>query len=154
MTNEKNELFEAFKRWASRQAKRSTISFAIFCVLAGLCLFSAIIGHMHWLPCIVCCIVFLVVGTLGMIRFHKLANANDAQEFLTNYDKYRKIGNWITIICLLILIAIITMDYIYSKDTKRLIWFGALLALTLIARPWQDPYKIDINRLRELVQQS
>lgn len=153
LINEKTGLFEGFKSYFSRQAKRSTITFVISCVLAGLCLFSAVSGYVDWLPCIVCCSVFLAVGCHVMIGHHKLAKANEAQEFLTNYDKYRKIGKCIALSCVLLLIAIVIEQAIY-KDIKRIIIYGALLVLSLISRAWQDPYKRDIDRLRELVQQS
>ncbi len=151
--NERNGLFEGFKSYFSRQAKRSTISLVIFCVLAGLCIFSAIIGYMDWLPCIVVSIVLLVVGCPDMIGCHKLAKADDAQEFLTIYDKYRKFRKWISLTCVLFLFAIF-IEQAMNKDMKRIFFYGALLVLWLISRPWQDPYKKDIDRLRELAQQS
>ena len=153
LTNEKNELFESFKRWASRQTKGSTISFVIFCLLAGLFLFSAATGYMNWLPCIVCCIIFLVVGSHGMIWYHKLAKANDAQEFLTIYDKNRKIGNWITLTSILLLL-IPVIQLIKSNGIEIGILFAAVLVLCLVARFWKYPYMKSIDRLRELVQQS
>ena len=45
LTNERDRLFENYKSYFSRQAKTSTITFVIFCVLAGLCIFSAVIGY-------------------------------------------------------------------------------------------------------------
>ena len=154
LINEKNELFEGFKSEFSKQAKRSKIGIVFICLFVGLFIASAVSGHINWLPCTIICILLFGAGCHSMIWHNKIAKADDAQEFLTIYDKNRKIEKWKTIICLLLFIAIITMDFIGNKDIDRVIWYGALLVIILITRPWQDPYKIDIDRLRKLVQQS
>ena len=155
LTNEKNELFESFKSFASRRAKQSTITFVIFCVLAGLCLFSAVIGYMNWITCIVCCIVFLIAGSYGIFWYPKLAKADDAQEFLTIYDKKRKIEKWKTLTQSLLIIAFIIILVIFKVDTETIIfWGGILVAGMLPIIFWKYPYIKDIDRLRELVQQS
>ena len=154
LINERNALFEGFKSYFSRKAKRNIIAFIIFCLLAGLFIYSAVIGDMNRLLCIVISIILLVMGSHAMIWHPKLAKADDAQEFLTIYDKYRKIGNWINLTCVIFIFAIFIIDQVISKDIKRIILYSAFLVIWLISRPWQDPYKTDINRLRELVQQS
>lgn len=154
LINERNELFESLKIWFSKSAKVRSIAFVIFCLLTGLCIFSAIIGHIDWFIGIVCCIIFLVAGIHDMIWYPKLAKANDAQEFLTIYDKKRKIEKWTTLICTLLIIAFIIVPVVISKvDIKIFLLPGALLCLVL-AELWDDPRKRDIERLRELVQQS
>ena len=47
LTNERNKLFENYKSYFSRHAKTSTITFVIFCVLAGLCIFGAVTGYLR-----------------------------------------------------------------------------------------------------------
>ena len=124
LTNERDRLFENYKSYFSRQAKTSTITFVIFCVLAGLCIFSAVIGYMDWLPCIACCIVFLVAGSHGIIWYPKLAKADDAQELLTIYDKKRKIEKWTQA---LFIIAFIIMLVIFKVNISTVIFGGGLL---------------------------
>ena len=154
LINERNALFEGFKSYFSRKAKRNIIAFVIFCLLAGLFIYSAVIGDMNRLLCIVISIILLVMGSHDMIWHPKLAKADNAQEFLTIYDKYRKIRNWINLTCILFIFAIFIIEQVISQDIKRIILYGAFLVIWIISRPWQDPYKTDINRLRELVQQS
>lgn len=153
LTNERNKLFENYKSYFSRQAKTSTITFVIFCVLAGLCIFSAVIGYWDWLIGIVGCIIFLVAGSHDIIWYHKLAKADDAQELLTIYDKKRKIEKWTTLTCVLFIIAIIIVLVVISKvDIKRFLLPGALVCLVLSFRFLKDPEMKGIDRLRELVQ--
>ena len=154
LTNERDRLFENYKSYFSRHAKTSTITFVIFCVLAGLCIFSAVIGYMDWLPCIACCIVFLVAGSHGIIWYPKLAKADDAQELLTIYDKKRKIEKWTTFIQALFIIAFIIMLVIFKVDISTVIFSGAILCLLLSFRFWKDPEMKGIEWLRELVQKS
>ena len=154
LTNEKNELFESLKRWFSKRAKVSTITFVIFCVLAGLCIFSAVIGYLDWIPCIACCIIFLLAGSHDMIWYPKLAKADDAQEFLTIYDKKRKTEKWITLTQALFIIAFIIILVIFKVDISTVIFWGGLLVLLFILSFWKYPYMRYIDRLRELVQQS
>ena len=87
------------------------------------------------------------------VWYHKLAKANDAQEFLTIYDKNRKIGNWITLTSILLLL-IPVIQLIKSNGIEIGILFAAVLVLCLVARFWKYPYMKSIDRLRELVQQS
>ena len=153
LTNERNKLFENYKSYFSRHAKTSTITFVIFCVLAGLCIFGAVTGYMDWLPCIACCIVFLGVGSHGIIWYPKLAKADDAQELLTIYDKKRKIEKWITLIQALFIIAFIIMLVIFKVNISTVIFGGGLLFLMFILSFWNPEMK-GIDRLRELVQKS
>ena len=152
LTNERNKLFENYKSYFSRQAKTSTITFVIFCVLAGLCIFSAVIGYMDWLPCIACCIVFLVAGSHGIIWYPKLAKADDAQELLTIYDKKRKIEKWTQA---LFIIAFIIMLVIFKVNISTVIFGGGLLLVLLLPLSFlKDPEMKGIEWLRELVQKS
>lgn len=152
LTNERDRLFENYKSYFSRQAKTSTITFVIFCVLAGLCIFSAVIGYMDWLPCIACCIVFLVAGSHGIIWFPKLAKADDAQELLTIYDKKRKIEKWTQA---LFIIAFIIMLVIFKVNISTVILGGGLLLVLLLPLSFlKDPEMKGIEWLRELVQKS
>ena len=155
LTNERNKLFENYKSYFSRHTKTSTITFVIFCVLAGLCIFGAVTGYMDWLPCIACCIVFLVAGSHGIIWYPKLAKADDAQELLTIYDKKRKIDKWTAITCALFIIAFIIWLVISKVDISTVIFNGGLLFILFVVfrdGPWNT--KKDIDRLRKLVQQS
>ena len=153
LTNERNKLFENYKSYFSKSAKVRTITFVIFCVLAGLCIFSAVIGYWDWLIGIVGCIIFLVAGSHDIIWYHKLAKADDAQELLTIYDKKRKIEKWTTLTCVLFIIAIIIVLVVISKvDIKRFLLPGALVCLVLSFRFLKDPEMKGIDRLRELVQ--
>ena len=154
LTVEKNELFESLMRWYSSRSKVSTITFVVCCLLAGLCIFSAVIGHIDWLIGIAGCIILLAAGCHDIIWYHKLAKANDAQEFLTIYDKKRKIDNWTTLICALLLIAFIIELVISKVSIAMVIFCGGLLLLSLFEVLGDEPKKKDINRLRELVQQS
>ncbi len=154
LTVEKNELFESLMRWYSSRSKVSTITFVVCCLLAGLCIFSAVIGYMDWTIGIAGCIILLAAGCHDIIWYHKLAKANDAQEFLTIYDKKRKIDNWTTLICALPLIAFIIWLVIGKVDISKVIFCGGLLLLSLFEVLGDEPKKKDINRLRELVQQS
>ena len=154
LTNERDRLFENYKSYFSRQAKTSTITSVIFCVLAGLCIFSAVIGYWDWLIGIVGCIIFLVAGIHDMIWYPKLAKADDAQELLTIYDKKRKIEKWTTFIQALFIIASIIMLVIFKVDISTVIFSGAILCLLLSFRFWKDPEMKGIEWLRELVQQS
>ena len=154
LTVEKNELFESLMRWYSSRSKVSTITFVVCCLLAGLCIFSAVIGYMDWIIGIAGCIILLAAGCHDIIWYHKLAKANDAQEFLTIYDKKRKIDNWTTLICALLLIAFIIWLVIGKVDISKVIFCGGLLFLSLFEVLGDEPKKKDINRLRELVQQS
>lgn len=152
LTNERDRLFENYKSYFSRQAKTSTITFVIFCVLAGLCIFSAVIGYMDWLPCIACCIVFLVAGSHGIIWYPKLAKADDAQELLTIYDKKRKIEKWTQA---LFIIAFIIMLVIFKVNISTFIFGGGLLLVLLLPLSFlKDPEMKGIEWLRELVQKS
>jgi SNF family Na+-dependent transporter len=152
LTNERDRLFENYKSYFSRQAKTSTITFVIFCVLAGLCIFSAVIGYMDWLPCIACCIVFLVAGSHGIIWYPKLAKADDAQELLTIYDKKRKIEKWTQA---LFIIAFIIMLVIFKVNISTVIFGGGLLLVLLLPLSFlKDPEMKGIEWLRELVQKS
>ena len=153
LTNERNKLFENYKSYFSKSAKVRTITFVIFCVLAGLCIFSAVIGYWDWLIGIVGCIIFLVAGSHDIIWYHKLAKADDAQELLTIYDKKRKIEKWTTLTCVLFIIAIIIVLVVISKvDIKRFLLPGALVCLVLSFRFLKDPEMKGIDRVRELVQ--
>ena len=154
LTVEKNELFESLMRWYSSRSKVSTITFVVCCLLAGLCIFSAVIGHIDWIIGIAGCIILLAAGCHDIIWYHKLAKANDAQEFLTIYDKKRKIDNWTTLICALLIIAFIIWLVIGKVDISKVILCGGLLFLSLFEVLGDEPKKKDINRLRELVQQS
>ena len=151
LANERNKLFENYKSYFSRHAKTSTITFVIFCVLAGLCIFGAVTGYMDWLPCIACCIVFVVAGSHGIIWYPKLAKADDAQELLTIYDKKRKIEKWTQA---LFIIAFIIMLVIFKVDISTVILLGAILCLLLSFRFLKDPEMKGIEWLRELVQKS
>jgi len=152
LTNERNKLFENYKSYFSRHAKTSTITFVIFCVLAGLCIFGAVTGYMDWLPCIACCIVFLVAGCHGIIWFPKLAKADDAQELLTIYDKKRKIEKWTQA---LFIIAFIIMLVIFKVNISTVIFGGGLLLVLLLPLSFlKDPEMKGIEWLRELVQKS
>ena len=152
LNNERDRLFENYKSYFSRQAKTSTITFVIFCVLAGLCIFSAVIGYMDWLPCIACCIVFLVAGSHGIIWYPKLAKADDAQELLTIYDKKRKIEKWTQA---LFIIAFIIMLVIFKVNISTVIFGGGLLLVLLLPLSFlKDPEMKGIEWLRELVQKS
>ena len=152
LTNERNKLFENYKSYFSRHAKTSTITFVIFCVLAGLCIFGAVTGYMDWLPCIACCIVFLVAGSHGIIWYPKLAKADDAQELLTIYDKKRKIEKWTQA---LFIIAFIIMLVIFKVNISTVILGGGLLLVLLLPVSFlKDPEMKGIEWLRELVQNS
>ena len=152
LTNERDRLFENYKSYFSRQAKTSTITSVIFCVLAGLCIFSAVIGYMDWLPCIACCIVFLVAGSHGIIWYPKLAKADDAQELLTIYDKKRKIEKWTQA---LFIIAFIIILVIFKVNISTVIFGGGLLLVLLLPLSFlKDPEMKGIEWLRELVQKS
>lgn len=152
LTNERDRLFENYKSYFSRQAKTSTITFVIFCVLAGLCIFGAVTGYMDWLPCIACCIVFLVAGSHGIIWYPKLAKADDAQELLTIYDKKRKIEKWTQA---LFIIAFIIMLVIFKVNISTVILGGGLLLVLLLPLSFlKDPEMKGIEWLRELVQKS
>lgn len=152
LTNERDRLFENYKSYFSRQAKTSTITFVIFCVLAGLCIFGAVTGYMDWLPCIACCIVFLVAGSHGIIWYPKLAKADDAQELLTIYDKKRKIEKWTQA---LFIIAFIIMLVIFKVNISTVIFGGGLLLVLLLPLSFlKDPEMKGIEWLRELVQKS
>lgn len=156
LTVEKNKLFESLTWWYSRLAKVSTITFVVFCLLAGLCIFSAVIGYMDWPPSIAGCIICLAAGSHDIIWCHKLAKANDAQVFITIYDKKRKIDKWTAITCALFIIAFIIWLVISRVDIKLVIFSGGLLLFSFFELfedgPWST--KKDINRLRELLQQS
>ena len=152
LTNERDRLFENYKSYFSRQAKTSTITFVIFCVLAGLCIFSAVIGYWDWLIGIVGCIIFLVAGIHDMIWYPKLAKADDAQELLTIYDKKRKIEKWTQA---LFIIAFIIMLVIFKVNISTVIFGGGLLLVLLLPLSFlKDPEMKGIEWLRELVQQS
>ena len=152
LNNERDRLFENYKSYFSRQAKTSTITFVIFCVLAGLCIFGAVTGYMDWLPCIACCIVFLVAGSHGIIWYPKLAKADDAQELLTIYDKKRKIEKWTQA---LFIIAFIIMLVIFKVNISTVIFGGGLLLVLLLPLSFlKDPEMKGIEWLRELVQKS
>ena len=152
LTNERNKLFENYKSYFSRHTKTSTITFVIFCVLAGLCIFGAVTGYMDWLPCIACCIVFLVAGSHGIIWYPKLAKADDAQELLTIYDKKRKIEKWTQA---LFIIAFIIMLVIFKVNISTVIFGGGLLLVLLLPLSFlKDPEMKGIEWLRELVQKS
>ena len=152
LTNERNKLFENYKSYFSRHAKTSTITFVIFCVLAGLCIFGAVTGYMDWLHCIACCIVFLVAGSHGIIWYPKLAKADDAQELLTIYDKKRKIEKWTQA---LFIIAFIIMLVIFKVNISTVIFGGGLLLVLLLPLSFlKDPEMKGIEWLRELVQKS
>ena len=156
LINEKNELFESFKREFSKRARISPIEFVIICLFVGLFIYSAVRGNMNWLSCTIGSILLLGAGCYDLIWLNKITKAGNAQEFLTLHDKNRKVYKWMLIISLILLIVIFTIEFISDKDMGSLIWFGALLVLSIILRPWQDPYKDkkDIERLRKLVQQS
>jgi len=157
LTVEKNELFGSLMRWFSKRAIVSKITFVIFCLLAGLCVFCAVLGYVDWPPCIVGCIICIVVGGYDMIWYHKLAKANDAQEFLTIYDKVRKREKWTTLTCALFLIAIVIGLIIIKANKEQIILFAALMSLYIIGGGGgisDTSPKRDVDRLRELVHQS
>jgi len=154
LINERNELFESFKSEFSKQWRKSLIISILICLLIGLIIYSAVSGDMNWLTCTIVCVCLLIALCHDLLRIHKLTNADSAQDFVTLYDKHRKIHKWLFLIILPLAIFVIYTDPFIHNKIDNIIWLAALLLISFIANPpFHDPYKNSIDRLRELVQQ-
>ncbi len=152
---ERDELLESFKSEFSKLMRKDIIWTVLLGLFIGLFIYNAVSEHIYWLQCTILCVCLLVPLCHNWFRIHQLANAGNAQDFVTTYDKHRKIGRWIYITCIPLFIIVVCLDLISGRDMDRLIKFAAVVTLCLIAHPpFHDPWKYDIERLRKLVQQT
>ena len=97
-----------------------------------------------------------------MYCLNKNVKANNAQDFLTFYDKQKPMMKWMGIILSSLLTIAILIEFIGKKDISGLFMIaGMALATSLFSylvsaangtREKQEDFKNNIQRLRELLQ--
>ncbi len=164
LIKERDELFEGIKNNIKGQAKKFMMGFVVFILLAGISIHSTIYGNMSPILCTIICVCILVLLSYFMYYFNKNIKANNALDFLTFYDKQEPMMKWISIILFSLLTIAIIIHLIDKKDTFGFfVIVGMALATTFFSylgstahgtREKQEDLKNDIQRLRELVQQT
>ena len=161
LIQERDVLFESLKSGFSELFRKNRILFVTFCLIIGILVFGAIDGSIYWLGCLACCIFILIPVCHNMISFNKLAKAENAQDFLSMLDEYRKISKWMNIAYIPLGLIVIIMCLISRKpdfnDVSWIIIFTAFyFALSWFgsnafgARDTRDQRNNDIARLREI----
>jgi len=162
LIKERDELFEDIKTDIKERAKKFMIVSFVFIILAGLSIYSTVYGNMSPLLCALMCACILALISSNMFWINKIIKANNAQDFLTFYDKQKPMMKWMSIILSSLLTIAILIELIGKKDISGLFMIaGMAIATTLFSRlgsiaNWtrekQEDFKNDIQRLRELVQ--
>ena len=158
LINEKNELFKKLKSESAKQAKTDLIGLTIVCLLIAVHIIYGAINHSD----IMVQAFFTFLFFCGFIEIvHKLnwrgkvVKADNAQDFLTIYAKNKIITNWIDIILISIfMILFFVKELTRGSLAELLIIIIGVPLLYFITRGLSDNPKNDINRLRELTQQT
>ena len=162
LMKERDELFEDIKTVLKERAKEFMIVSFVFIILAGLSIYSTVYGNMSPLLCTVMCTCILVLLSYFMYCLNKNVKANNAQDFLTFYDKQKPMMKWMGIILSSLLTIAILIELIGKKDTFGLFMIAGMAIVTSFfsylgstangTREKQEDFKNNIQRLRELVQ--
>ena len=148
----KDELFESIRSDFAKQAKLKSILFCPFCLILGGKLLYDTFHHaaiVYQLTISVFFFLLVLIGAAWINWYHKIAKTDNAQEFLTVYDKKKIIEIVSIVVGLLALVGIVI------SITSELS-FDPPLIITLISIAVLIPTvkKKEINRLRELVQNT
>ena len=162
LIKERDKLFQDIKTDIKGQAEKFMIGFIVFIILFGVAIYSTVYGNMSPLLCTVMCTCILVLLSYFMYCLNKNVKANNAQDFLTFYDKQKPMMKWMGIILSSLLTIAILIEFIGKKDISGLFMIaGMALATSLFSylvsaangtREKQEDFKNNIQRLRELVQ--
>ena len=162
LIKERDKLFQDIKTDIKERAKKFKIVSFVFIILAGLSIYSTVHGNMSPLLCTLMCTCILVLLSYFMYCLNKNVKANNAQDFLTFYDKQKPMMKWMGIILSSLLAIAILIELISKKDISDLFMLaGMAIATTLFShlgsiangtREKQEDFKNNIQRLRELVQ--
>ena len=160
LIKERDELFESIKSDLKEWAKIGFVLFIIFIILFGIAILSAVYGTMSPILSAVMCTCILVLLSYFTYCFNKNIKTNNAQDFLTFYDKQKPMMKWMSIILFSLLLIAILIELISKKDTFGLFMFAGMALVSYFfsyighTRDKQEDFKNDIKRLRELVQQT
>lgn len=162
LIKERDELFEDIKTVLKERAKEFMIVSFVFIILAGLSIYITVDGNMSPLLCALMCACILALISSNMFWINKNIKANNAQDFLTFYDKPKQMMKWMNIVLFSLLTIAILIEFIGKKDISGLFMIaGMALATSLFSylgsaangtREKQEDFKNNIQRLRELVQ--
>ena len=150
LTNEKNELFESLKRWFAKEVKPRSIIFCFFCLIMGCMLLyetfhgAAIIDQLIFSVMYFLCVI---IGSICITWYNKIAKADNALDLLAIYDKNKKIETCVTVYCLLVVILAIV-------SIIRTLSIGSLLGIMLLSPAIFVPtkkQKDEIEKLRKLI---
>ena len=152
LTNEKNELFESLKSKFAKLAKPKSILYCLFGLILGIKLLYETFHHAAIVDQLMIAVLFFIYVLIGVVWinwYHKIAKTDNAQEFLTIYNKKKIIEIISTIFGLLVLVGIlISVIMVFPFELPLLI---TLMAIAVLMPPVQ---KNEIERLRELVQKK
>lgn len=164
LIKERDKLFQDIKTDIKERAKKFKIVSFVFIILAGLSIYSTVYGNMSPLICTIMCTCILVLLSYFMYCLNKNVKANNAQDFLTFYDKQKPMMKWMTIILSSLLAIAILIELISKKDISDLFMIAGMAIVTSFfsylgsiangTREKQEDFKNNIQRLRELVQQT
>lgn len=164
LIKERDKLFQDIKTDIKERAKKFMIVSFVFIILAGLSIYSTVYGNMSPLICAIMCTCILVLLSSFMYCLNKNVKANNAQDFLTFYDKQKPMMKWMTIILSSLLAIAILIELISKKDISDLFMIAGMAIVTTLfsylgstangTREKQEDFKNNIQRLRELVQQT
>lgn len=150
LTNEKNELFESLKSKFAKLVKPKSILYCLFCLILLIKLLYDTFHHAAIVDQLIIAglfFIYVLIGAVWINWYHKIAKTDNAQEFLTFYNKKKIIEIISTIFGFLFLVSIlitVTKDYLFDLPFLiTLIGISALMPPVL---------KNEIERLRELVQ--
>lgn len=150
LINDKNELFESLKSEFANAAKTKSL---LYCLFGLILVIKLLYETFHQAATIdqliisVSLLLYIVIGALWINWYHKIAKTDNAQEFLTIYNKKKMIEIISIIIALLVLVGILISTI---KDLP--IEFPLLITLIAIADLVPTMKKNEIKQLRELVQ--
>ena len=148
----KDELFESIKSDFAKQAKPKSILFCFFCLIIGSKLLYETFHHaaiVYQLTISVFFFLLVLIGAAWINWYHKIAKTDNAQEFLTVYDKKKIIEIVSIVFGLLALVGIVIS--IKSELSFELPLVITLISLAVLTHAVK---KKEINRLRELVQNT
>jgi len=162
LIKERDELFEGIKTVFKERAKNFMIGSSVLIILAGLSIYITVYGNMSPILCALMCACILALISSFMFWINKIIKANNAQDFLTIYDKPKQMMKWMNIVLFSLLAIASLIELISKKDISDLLMIaGIALATSLFSklgstanmtREKQEDFKNDIQRLRELVQ--
>ena len=152
LTNEKNELFESLKSKFAKLAKPKSLLYCLFGLILGIKLLYDTFHHAAIVDQLIIAVLFFFYVLLGVVWinwYHKIAKTDNAQEFLTIYNKKKIIEIITTIFGLLVLVGIIiSMIKDFPLDIPLIFTLIAIAVLMPTVK------KNEVEKLRELVQKK